>query len=148
MSITGSGMYGLTLEKMFNNGAAIDLEAEDNKVAMVEDGYTPNFDTHDFFNDLTNEVSGTGYTTGGVAITSTEITIGAPAAGKLKWAGGNTSWTSSTIPNAMAAVLYCDSVASDPLIILVDFVTAASTTAGTFAITWHADGIFNLDYVP
>ena len=148
MAISGSGLYGLTLEKMLNNTAAIDLEAEDNKICMVEDGYTPAYDTHDFYADLTNEVAGTGYSAGGQTITTTEISVAAPAAGKLKWAAGNTSWTTSTIPNAMAAVIYCDSVVSDPLIILVDFVTAASTTAGTFAITWHADGIFNLDYVP
>lgn len=60
MAITASGVYGLTLEKFLINGAALDLELETNKVALVTDSYTPNYDTHDFFNDLTNEVSGTG----------------------------------------------------------------------------------------
>lgn len=145
MAITASGVFGLTLEKMLNNGAAIDLEAEDNKVALVNDSYTPNFDTHDFFNDLTNEVSGTGYTTGGKAYTSTEITL---SSGVLTYDCADPSWTSSTIPNAMAAVYYCDSVASDPLIFLQDFVSAVSTVSGTLTIQENASGLFTIDYTP
>lgn len=144
MSITASGLYGLTLEKMLCNTAAIDLEAETNKVALVEDGYTPDFNAHDFYNDLTNEVSGTGYTVGGKAYTSTEVTL---SGGVLTYDAADVSWTTSTISNAMAAVGYADAVA-DELIFLADFVTAASTSAGTFTIQWNASGIFTLDYTP
>lgn len=142
MAITGSGLYGLTLEKFFNNGAALNLEAENNKVCMVTDSYTHAYDTHDFYNDLTNEVSGTGYTAGGAALTSTEITL---SGGVLKYDAADVAWTTSTITNAMAGVLYADAV-TDELILLSDFVTAASTTAGTFTIVWSASGIFTLDY--
>lgn len=146
MAITASGLFGLTIEKMFNNGAAIDLEAEDNKVAMITDSATPDFDAHDFWADLSaNEVSGTGYTAGGAAYTSTELTL---SGGTLKYDAADVAWTTSTITSAMAAVGYADSVASDPLIFLSDFVTAASTTAGTFTIVWSASGIFTLDYTP
>jgi hypothetical protein len=146
MAITASGLFGLTLEKCLNNGAAIDLEAEDNKVAMVTDSATPDFDAHDFWADLSGaEVSGAGYTAGGVAYTSTELTL---SGGVLKYDAADVSWSSSTITSAMAAVGYADSVASDPLIFLSDFVTAASTTAGTFTIQWNASGIFTLDYTP
>lgn len=144
MSITASGLYGLTLEKMFCNTAAIDLESELNKVAMVEDGYTPDFNAHDFFDDLTNEVSGTGYTTGGKVYDGTEVTL---SGGVLKYDANDVSWTSSTISNAMAAVGYADAVANE-LIFLADFVTAASTSSGTFTIQWNASGIFTLDYTP
>ena len=51
MSITASGFYGLSLEKCLIDTLGESLEAEDNKVALVQDAYTPNFDTHDFFND-------------------------------------------------------------------------------------------------
>lgn len=146
MAITASGLFGLTLEKCLNNGAAIDLEAEDNKVAMITDSATPDFDAHDFWNDLSGqEVSGTGYTTGGQTYTSTELTL---SGGVLKYDAADVAWTTSTITSAMAAVGYADSVASDPLIFLSDFVTAASTTAGTFTIQWNASGIFTLDYTP
>lgn len=144
MAITASGLYGLTLEKFFNNGAALNLEAEDNKVAMVTDTHTPDFDAHDFYADLTNEVSGTGYTAGGAALTSTEITL---SGGVLKYDAADVAWTTSTITNAMAAIGYADAV-TDELIFCSDFVTAASTTAGTFTIVWSASGIFTLDYTP
>jgi hypothetical protein len=63
MSITASGLYGLTIEKYLNNGAAINLEAEDLKVALVTDTHTPDFNAHDFYADLTNEIGsgGRGY---------------------------------------------------------------------------------------
>lgn len=144
MAITASGLYGLTLEKCLINGAAINLEAEDNKVAMVTDSHTPDFNAHDFYADLTNEVSGTGYTAGGVAMTGTEITI---SGGVLTYDATDVSWASSTITNAMAAVGYADAV-NDELIFLSDFVTAASTTNGTFTIQWHASGIFTIDFTP
>lgn len=144
MAITASGLYGLTLEKCLINGAAINLEAEDNKVAMVTDSHTPDFNAHDFYADLTNEVSGTGYTAGGVALTSTEITI---SSGVLTYDATDVSWASSTISNAMAAIGYADAV-NDELIFCSDFVTAASTTNGTFTIQWHASGIFTIDFTP
>lgn len=145
MSITASGLFGLTLEKCLNNGAAINLEAETYKCAMITDTETPNFDTDATWADLSaNEVSGAGYTAGGVAYTSTEITL---SGGTLKYDAADVSWASSTITSAMAGVGYASGVA-DELIFLSDFVTAASTTAGTFTIQWNASGIFTLDYTP
>jgi hypothetical protein len=144
MAITASGLFGLTIEKCFNNGAAINLEAEDNKVALVQDAYTPDFNAHDFYADLTNEVSGTGYTAGGKAYTSTELTI---SGGVLTYDAADVAWTGSTITSAMAAVGYADAV-TDELIFLSDFVTAVSTTGGTFTIIWNASGIFTLDFTP
>ena len=145
MAITASGLFGLTLEKCFNNGAALNLEAEDNKCAMITDSATPDFTTHDFWNDLSaNEVSGAGYSTGGVAYTATEITL---SGGVLTYDAADVSWAASTITSAMAAVGYAAAVTNE-LIFLSDFVTAASTTSGTFTIQWNASGIFTLDFTP
>lgn len=147
MAIIASGMYGLTLEKFFIDTLGDSLEAEDNKVLMVTDSHAPNFDTHDFRADVDNEVSGTGYTSGGQAYTATELTI---SSGTLVYDFADVSWTSSTIANAMAAIYYRDtaSAATDELYFLHDFVTAASTTNGTFTIQIHATGAFILDYTP
>ena len=71
---------------------------------MVIDTEIPNFDTHDFRDDVTaSEVSGTGYTAGGVAITTTDLTL---ASGVLTYDAADASWSSSTIANAMGAVGY------------------------------------------
>jgi hypothetical protein len=45
---------------------AIDADTDTFKVMLVSSAYSPNKDTHDKRDDVTNEVSGTGYTAGGV----------------------------------------------------------------------------------
>lgn len=150
MSITASGLYGLTQEKMFIDTAGQSMEAETHNGMLVEDGYTPNYDTHDFRFDLTNEVSGTGYTTGGVNLTTTEWTVGSPSAGVMKYDFDDPSWSSSSIPNAMALVFYFDvgSSATDMLLGLLDFVTAVTTSNGLLQVAIHANGAINYDYTP
>ena len=147
MTITAGGLFGLTLEKFFIDTAGVSLEAEANKIALVQDGYTPDYDVHDFHLDLTNEVSGTNYTAEGVVLTTTEITL---TGGLLKFDGADTVYGTVTISDAMAGVLALavGSSATNSLVVLQDFVTAASATAADFTIQHHADGIFTLDYTP
>ena len=47
---------------------SIDLDTNTIKVALVTRPIRPNQDAHDFFDDITNEVSGTGYTAGGASL--------------------------------------------------------------------------------
>lgn len=149
MAITAAGLYGLTLEKFFLDTAGESLEAEDHFEALVTDTYAPNFDTHDFFNDLTNEVAGAGYTTGGVAVTTTEITL---SSGTLTFDAADTVYTTVTISNAMGGALATSvstpAAATNQLVYLQDFVTAASATAANFTIQHSATGIFTVDYTP
>lgn len=147
MAVTSSGWYGLSLEKIFIDTLGQSLEAETHKVLMCTDTEAPNFDTHDFRNDIVAEVTGTGYTLGGNTLTATEITL---SSGIWTFDAADVSWAGSTIANAMAAVFYTNvgSAATDQLILLSDFVTAASSSAGTFTIQWSASGIATLDYVP
>ncbi|MCH8130741.1 MAG: hypothetical protein IIC70_12700, partial [Acidobacteria bacterium] len=53
MAITASGLFGLSIEKMMIDTLGESIEAEDMLAYLVQDGYTPNFDTHDFHADLT-----------------------------------------------------------------------------------------------
>lgn len=151
MAITGSGLYGLTLEKWLNQtiqAITSGLESETAvSVLMVTDTYTPDFNTHDFYNDITNEVTGTGYTAGGMTATGTEITI---AGGNLTYDMTDVAWTTSTIADAMAAVARYNVGASNAneLLFLSDFVNAASSSGGTFTIQWSPSGVFVVDYVP
>jgi hypothetical protein len=147
MAISSSGFYGLTLEKMFIDTAGQSMEAETHKGLLVTDSYTPDFTAHDFRADVTDEVSGTGYTAGGQTITGTEITL---AAGILTWDFADPSWTSSTIANAMAHISYFNvgAAGTDQLLLLLDFVTAVSTTNGTLTVAINASGAMTLDYIP
>jgi hypothetical protein len=147
MAVTASGFYGLTLEKIFIDTAGETLEAEDNKTLLVTNSESPNFDTHDFRADITNEVSGTGYTGGGTALTSTEITL---SSGTLTFDAADTVWAASSISSARAAVHYfvTGNSATDMLIYLINFGADVSTSSGTLTVQYAAGGIFTLDYTP
>ena len=142
-----AGLYGLTIEKMFIDTAAQSLEAETHKEALVTDTHTPDFTLDDFFDDVDNEVTGTGYTTGGVANTATELTL---ATGTMTYDFADTVYTTVTIADAMGGIFYflVGSAATDMLIGCQDFVTAASATAANFTIQHHTNGVFTLDYTP
>lgn len=152
MSITAAGWYGLTLEKMLNATSlpTSGLESETAvKMLLVTDSYTPDYDAHNFRDDITNEIAnGGGYTTGGTTLTSTEITL---SSGVLTWDVADPSWTSSTISNAMAGVSYFargGASSADELVLLSDFVTAVSTTNGTLLVQVNASGLATIDYTP
>lgn len=152
MAITAAGLFGLTLEKFLNVTSlpASGLESETAlSMAMITDSATPDFTTHNFWDDLAaNEVSGTGYTAGGQTLTGTEITL---SSGVLTYDATDPAWTTSTISNAMAGVFYFDrggATSADELVGLLDFVTAASSSGGTFTIQLNASGIFTIDYTP
>lgn len=147
MAVTAAGLYGLTIEKIFIDTAGQSLEAETHKELLVTDSEVPNFDTHDFRDDVTAEVSGTNYTAGGVANTSTELTL---ATGTMTYDYADTVYSNVTISNAMAGIFYFNvgTAGTDQLIGLQDFVTAASATAADFTIQHNASGVFTLDYTP
>lgn len=123
----------------------IDLDTDTIKVALCTSTYTPNQDTHDYFNDITNEVSGTGYTAGGATLGSVTWTY---SSGSNTWTldAADTSWASSTI-TARYAIIYVDTAgasSTDPLIGYVDFGSDIVSTGGTFLITWNASGILTV----
>lgn len=113
---------------------AIDFDTDTFKVLLVTSSYTPNKDTHDRRDDVTNEVTGTGYTAGGVtsACTVTKDT----ANDKVTLQFASVSWASSTI-TARGAVIYKSrggASSADELVAYNDFGADVSTTAGTFTI--------------
>jgi hypothetical protein len=123
---------------------SIDLNTDTIKVALVTSSYTPNIDTHDFFDDVTNEVSGAGYTTGGATLASPTVTVDLTN-NRAEFDATDTSWSSATI-TARGAVVYksTGTATTSPLICYIDFTTDQSSTVGTFAITWNAEGILQL----
>lgn len=71
-------------------GTAVDLDSDTIKCALTTSTYTPNFDTHDFFDDVTNEVSGTGYSAGGATLASVAVTYTAANSWATAWAAATT----------------------------------------------------------
>lgn len=68
---------------------AVDYLSDTIKCRLHTATYTPNLDTHETIADLTNEVTGTGYSAGGVTLASKTITYTAANS----WA---TTWAAST----------------------------------------------------
>lgn len=93
-------------------------------------------DTFDFRNDITNEVTGTGYTAGGVAVT---VTVGAVDATNNRTpvtiADLPNAWTGATI-SAVGGWLYkaVGSAATDELVGFVDFGATITSTAGNYSV--------------
>ena len=142
-----SGMYGITFLNALKNDLALDLDdttADRFKVMLVTSSYTPDFGTHDFKADVTNEVVGTGYSAGGESLTSVTLT---QSGGTITFDADDVTWTSSTI-TARGAVIYDDSLTDDPLIAYIDFGADKSSSAGDFVLSFNASGIFTLDLTP
>ncbi len=127
------------------NGS-IDLDTDAINVMLVTSTYTPNIDTHTKRSDITNEVSGTGYTAGGSALASKVVSVDTTDDEGV-FDAADLSWTTSTI-TARGAVLYKargGASSADELIGYVDFVTDRISSAGTFTIQWDTEGIINLN---
>jgi hypothetical protein len=101
------------------------------KLMLVTSSYVPNEDTHAFRSDVTNEVTGTGYSSGGNAITPT-VTHNT-ASNNVTVAWSTVTWASSTI-TAAAGVVYkvIGSAGTDTICQYVDFSGNISSTGGTF----------------
>lgn len=130
--------FFLTLENK-----EIDLDSDTLKVMLCTSSYTPNQTTHKYKSDITNEVSGTGYTATGAALTSVTATNSGLV---FTLDAADTSWTTSTI-TARYAIVYDSTPSTDatrPLIMYVDFGADVVSTAGTFLITWNASGLMTL----
>lgn len=137
---------------IFNNfkklimSGGIDLDTDVIKVALVTASYTPDQDSHDFWNDVSaNEISGTGYTAGGASIANPAVTAD-NTDNEGVFDGDDVSWSSSTI-TARGAVIYKynATAASAPLIAYLDFTADKSSSSSTFQVTWNAEGILNLN---
>jgi hypothetical protein len=120
----------------------IDLDSDAIKVMLCTSSYTPDLDAHDFKNDVTSEVTGTGYTAGGATLGSVTLTYDAPT-NTWKFDAADVTWAASTI-TARYAVIYDSTPGTDatrPLIAIIDFGANVSSTAADFTIQWAAGGI-------
>ena len=112
---------------------AIDFDTDTFKIMLVTSSYTPNKDTHDRRDDVTNEVTGTGYTAGGVTSVCTVTKYTANDIVTISFA--SVSWASATI-TARGAVIYksTGTASADPLVAYIDFVNDVASNGGTFSI--------------
>jgi hypothetical protein len=80
----------------------------------------------------TNEVSGTGYSAGGNTLTRVDPT----SSGTTAFTDfADTTWSSSTI-TARGALIYNDSAAGNPAVVVLDFGSDKTSTNGDFTVVF------------
>lgn len=123
---------------------AIDFANDTIKLALVTSSYTPNQDTHNFFDDITNEVVGAGYTADGATIANPANTQD-DTDNEGVFDGDDVTWTSSTI-TAAGGILYksTGTDSTSPLIAFLDFGGDIVSDNGTFTVTVNAEGLLNI----
>ena len=112
--------YGQALAGQFGATAArrVDWGSDPLKVLLTTAAYVPDQDAHDFRADVTNEVTGTGYTAGGVAVSGKAVSYDT-ATNQLRLGFADVVWgPGATISGIRVAVIYKDTgaAATDPLI--------------------------------
>lgn len=115
--------------------AIVDFDSDTFKCLLVTSSYTPNKDTHTKRSDVTNEVSGTGYSAGGAAATFSVTKD--TSNDRIDVSLGAVSWSSSTI-TAAGAVYYKSrggASSADELVAYIDFGGNIVSTNGTFSLT-------------
>lgn len=122
----------------------IDIDTDTIKCALVTSAYTPNIDTDTKWSNVTNEVSGTGYSAGGATLASITVTQDNTNDRGVVDAA-DVTWSTATI-TARAAVLYksTGTASTSPLICYIDFGSDQTSSGGNFVIQWNASGIFAL----
>jgi len=163
MAVTVSGLFVDTYlrqlkQQSWTGTGGLDHTLTTIKIALLSNSATPNFSTTSPAWSSTNEVSGTGWASGGVALsaaasgaTSTAPTVTESPTGSIMWDMGDVAVSGTTLTNARACQFYFDAITApyaDPLAVLVNFGADYSTVAGVFGITWAATGVFALDVTP
>lgn len=133
--------YGLFFKSLLNK--EVDFDSDSIKIMLMTDSYTFNQDTHQYKSSIDNEVTGTGYTAGGQALTSVTVAYDT-ATNTIKMDAADPSWASSTITGVKKAAIYDSTPGTDatrPLIAYLESDTTLSTNSGTLSITFDSAGI-------
>ena len=137
-----------------SRGDSSAISADTFKVAMFTNSSSIDADTTGY--TTSNEVSGTNYTAGGVALGSVTLTLGdnssAVPTAYLDFA--DSTWSTSTISSARGALIYNSTLsgastgstttaAAYPAVAVINFGGDKSSSAGDFTIQWPANDANN-----
>ena len=107
-------------------------------IALFNNTITPSTDTNPQQYGVApwnaNEVSGTGWAAGGIALTSTALSLTATVG--PTFTAGAVSQTGTTLANIYGCLIYDHTLAGKDAFAAIYFGGAYSTSAGTFGITW------------
>lgn len=138
-------------QSLFNQQNSVDWDDNSTttiKFALLTSAWTPNIDADQFWSDISaNEVSGTNYTAGGVAISNRIVT--SPSSGAVSIDGDDPpefAQSATGFSNARYAVLYKDTGTSttSPLICYYDLGSDRNNTDASLSFSFDASGILTV----
>lgn len=127
--------YGKGLLAQVNG--SINFSADTFKVMLTTSAYAYNQDTHQFRSDVTNEITGTGYSAGGMTLAGVTTTYDATSnEARILW--NDTSWTGATFTSRVAVIYKSRGglASADELIAYLDYGADTSVTASTFTLDY------------
>lgn len=141
--MTASGYANFIVNALKAN---VDFDTMPLKAMLCTPSYVADLDAHQFRSDVTDEVTGTGYITGGVTLTGVSLTQDT-GLNRLKIDADDANFGELTVPDIGQIIIYVDtgSAATDILVSRHSF-TPRSPTGGVFTYTWNLDGIGYLTY--
>lgn len=133
-----SGIYNRFKANLMNK--EVDLEA-DSLIVMLMD----NVHAFNAANNVVGDVDANELPTAGGYTQKTEALANGTVtqAATTDFDADDSVWAASTF-TAYHAVIYDDTIATDDLVLSIDFGGAKTVTAGTFTIQWNASGIITL----
>lgn len=140
MALTGK-LYGKVFTALWNK--EIDFDTDTIEVIGSVVAHTPDQDAHDYVDDITNEVSGGGYSRKTLASKTVTYT---GATNKHKLDAADVQWTTATftVRNFHIADTSPGSDATRPLIGYQQSDADIVGGGGNFDLAWHADGIVEI----
>jgi hypothetical protein len=135
--------YGRAMKKFLDGG--INLTSDTIKITLHTSTYVPNFDTHEFYTDLTNELATAGgYTSGGATLT-TKVTAYDAVNDRATFDCDDVTWTAATFTCRYAVIRKDTGTGStSPLIGWLDFTTNQSPSAVDFVIQIDPTGLIRI----
>lgn len=138
--------YGLFFDRQFDGASKTDWLTGTIQCSLHTASYAVNNDTDDFFNDATNEVTGTNYTANGVTL-GTKTSAYDTGTDEQRLDAADAVWTTATIASIRYAVVWENTggaSTTDPLMTFYDL-GAQSVTAANFTVQWDATGVAKVD---
>lgn len=150
MAITASGFYLVTFIDLFDTTQlAVDFDLETHRSALFTNSITPNFSSDTAYGAApynANEVSGTGYTAGGVLLTGT--TVAESPTGTVRLDADDLVWSGATLTGIRGVLTYADALAGNNALMLHNLGQDYAVTAGTFTVQWPSGGYATIDLTP
>ncbi len=123
---------------------ANDIDWTDLKAALVKSTWDPSIDSTYGYGSLgSDEVSGTGYTAGGQALSGISVSR---AGGIFQVTANDLSWASATLSDVQGMIVYCPTATtpvSNAVVAVYKFSSVGDNAGGTFTVPWLDSPVAN-----